>query len=62
MRRKILWAERRRRTVFVKVVAAWEWFMLRAVPGRPWGRRRQLCGGARRRPHGLCARPQAARD
>jgi len=30
--------------VFVNVVAAWFWFMLRCAPGRPWGRRRQLHG------------------
>ena len=45
----------KRITVFVKVVAAWEWFMLRFAVGRPWVRRRQLHGGARRRTHGLRA-------
>ena len=42
--------------VFVNVVAARFHFMLRRFQAPPWGRRRQLSGLARRRPHGLRAR------
>jgi len=37
-------------------------YLSRLAGGRPWGRRRQLLGGARRRPHGLRVGCLAVRD
>jgi hypothetical protein len=50
------------RAVFVKVVAARIYFMLRVFCARPMGLRRQLFGRARRRPTGLLCCHRLVRD